>query len=902
MKRNFTAQYSEIVLSPDCTAWQDGMIGGNGETGFITSGSPYQDVFIFQHMYFNYPSPDPRVIPAWLPGQLEEARSNIFALKDDWQVWDPDEAHGRQLRKRTCFYAYHPGPQLRLGMEAQAYEKYMRYTELEIGEVGVQFTDCNGAWERRAFTSRTDNVTIIKIEKSSLQKKLQLTISLDDIATTCRTGKVFSDVDAMRYKKLADENGEWISFIGHYPVYEGSELFDGGYASCTRVLVEGEQASCRRVVCENTDVTGNVGENVYIQVQDADAVYLITALDRDFHLTGSDSSDSAEVILERFRKQEQYALLEHLKEQTQKVADKYQASGHFSYEKALEQSAKAHREEFLRVSFALEGDAEFQDWDNDALVQLQRVKTDTINHEFLRRVYDQARYAMICACKTSAPRLCGMWTGDWQSKWRAIYTLDANVNLQVSAMNTGNLRDMPLGYLTFFLRNVPDFMENAKMSYSMHDAIQVPVNADADRSIQVEYDSNYPFQYWNAGASWCLLPIFEYWQCYGNRQIPINPYMRFENLRPVLSVEDGGLSEEAFLAIKERGYLDLERDILLPLLTKQANFWEQMVTPRYYTDCNGNACFDLDKTSLQPGERYLLIPTYSPENHPIGYCSTLTANAVMDIAAARNGLEMLCTIEKTVKRPGYEASVTHWEGLMQLLPEYQYDTDGALKEWAMKEYEENNNHRHLSHLYVAWPAYETRRSKLLSDAANAAMNNRNTYNTDDATAGHGWMHKALVEARLRRGDGMVSSLLKMMNGIAFYPTFMTNHDSNRRWGTYCTDTLFGIAGAVNEALVFSDTGEIELLPALPSDWRSGQITGLMSRSRAQICELTWDLDAKKVAVEIQSLCEANQLHITCGLNWKMAAVNGCVYVREQTEEAITITLSAGECCKIEFAL
>ena len=83
--------------------------------------------------------------------------------------------------------------------------------------------------------------------------------------------------------------------------------------------------------------------------------------------------------------------------------------------------------------------------------------------------------------------------------------------------------------------------------------------------------------------------------------------------------------------------MDLEKDILLPLLTKQANFWEQICTPEYFTDINGNACYEKGKAALHPGEKYMIIPTYSPENNPIGYNSTITANATMDISAARDG-------------------------------------------------------------------------------------------------------------------------------------------------------------------------------------------------------------------------------------------------------------------------
>lgn len=44
-------------------------------------------------------------------------------------------------------------------------------------------------------------------------------------------------------------------------------------------------------------------------------------------------------------------------------------------------------------------------------------------------------------------------------------------------------------------------------------------------------------------------------------------------------------------------------------------------------------------------------------------------------------------------------------------------------------------------------------------------------------SGHGWMHKALVCARLKDGDGVVSSLLLMMAGSGYYTSLMTDHDT-----------------------------------------------------------------------------------------------------------------------------
>jgi alpha-L-fucosidase 2 len=71
----------------------------------------------------------------------------------------------------------------------------------------------------------------------------------------------------------------------------------------------------------------------------------------------------------------------------------------------------------------------------------------------------------------------------------------------------------------------------------------------------------------------------------------------------------------------------------------------------------------------------------------------------------------------------------------------------------MKEYQENNAHRHISHLYCAWPAYQTQHNNKLANACRQAILNRNKENSGkDDTASHGWIHKALVEARLKNSE------------------------------------------------------------------------------------------------------------------------------------------------------
>ncbi len=866
-KGNYALHYTELSTENPGYAWRDGMVSGNGTNGYITSGAPYSDSFIFQHMWFNFPSADPRHIPAELTDQLEEARQNVFQQNDQWKI---KHANG-QTRERTFYYSYHPGHQLRLNMlnytgkNKDEVSEYKRWTNYETAETGVTYLDADGVWIRTSFTSRTDDVSITRLQHSDRGSQLNMTLSIDDISNMCQAENGASEVRALRYKKLVDEGANYIAQVVHYPSYEGSELGEGGYAGVTQVVVVGGKQ--QRVLLSDTDEEMNVGDeqNPAIQIIDADTVYLITTSART-HTMGK---------IEDFASTDRYMLVDELFKHTDQIVKKYAHANHgFDYEKALAAHTIVHSAEFNAAEFALNGDEDWKHTDNEQLIQAQQASPNAIHPGFIQQAYHQGRYAMICCSGSSAPRLYGMWTGEWNPGWRGIYTLDANVNLQVAAMNTGALTWAQLGYITFFLRNAPDFEWNARMAYGMHDAIQISVNSDIDRAMHVEYDNDYPFEYWNAGASWCLLPIFEYWQCVGNLDVPIVPEMNIDKLQALLSVCDGGLRDDEMQMIKQCGSLHLLEDILLPLLTKQANFWEQICTPEYFTDVNGRACYEKGKTALLDGERYMIIPTYSPENHPIGYNSTITANATMDISAARDGLNMVIQVEQALQRPGYEAAVAKWERLIGQLPAYRYDTDGALCEWAMEEYIENNDHRHLSHLYAAWPGYETQTEPALANASRIAVQNRDTFNTSDMTAGHGWMHKALVHARLKNADGVEQVLLPMMTDTGYYPSLMTDHDTNRRNRCYCTDTSFGVVATIHEALLYSNTGEIEVLPALLKSWTSGSMNGLRARTQVQVKQLSWDTDSGWVRAKLSSRIANQTIKLRCGVPWIRATVDG----------------------------
>lgn len=831
--------------------WREGLVVGNGRNGAVCSCAPYDETIIYQNIDLLMPTREPRVTPVEVTAQLEEARQAVIHYDASWNVHD---------RKRTFLYRYHPVYMLRVWLAEKEPAEYRRWTDYEQGMVKVRYRDEDGVWERETFTSRADDVTVTKLSRSEDGTKLDAVLSIDDLSGLAGFGN--GKETEMEYKKLADCDEGYLGIIAHYPAYEGSELAEGGYAGISRILTVGgttEKISLDEKEREAINV--GVERQPGFHFKEADAIYIITKADRTHHMGK----------LEDFSESESWEIVSRLLEEINGVIGKYtDAEGSFLYEEARKQHILKHREIFDALEFSL-GDTDAGDASNEQLLREQRTNDELLD-ALIERTYAQGRYAMICNSGSSAPRLCGLWTGEWNPGWSGAYTMDANVNIQVSGMNTGHISEMAVGYIHFILKQIDDWEDNARMTYGMKDAIQVPVNTDGDVAVMVEYDHLFPFEYWNAGASWMLLPIFEYWQCCGNVKVPLT-----EDLAGRYGSRE----------------LSLEREILLPLLRKQANFWEQLCTPEYYMDREGNARYQKGKKELNEGERYLIIPSYSPENMPLKYESRITANAAMDIAAARDGLRMLNIVLKDLAVKGWEEETERWDSLAKRLPEYMYDDTGALREWSMKGYEENNAHRHISHLYCAWPAYETQKNGELARACEIALENRNRENAGiDDTASHGWIHKALVEARLKHGDEVYEILRHIASSGIFFSSLMTHHNTDDSRAVYCTDTLYGIIGIVNEMLIYSDEGVVEILPALPSKWKKGSVKGILARTRAEITELTWDIEKGEIYFRIISH-KVQDMEISCGLSgYELRDVKGRSYKSgeraafEENEDAV----------------
>ena len=107
-------------------------------------------------------------------------------------------------------------------------------------------------------------------------------------------------------------------------------------------------------------------------------------------------------------------------------------------------------------------------------------------------------------------------------------------------------------------------------------------------------------------------------------------------------------------------------------------------------------------------------------------------------------------------------TVERCERMLDELPAYLVNEDGALKEWSWPGIEDRYDHRHVSHLYPVWPGHEISPEDTpgLFAAAKVAAQKRGRGNG----SAHGLAHMALIGTRLKDAQLVYDNLLFMLRG------------------------------------------------------------------------------------------------------------------------------------------
>ena len=260
----------------------------------------------------------------------------------------------------------------------------------------------------------------------------------------------------------------------------------------------------------------------------------------------------------------------------------------------------------------------------------------------------------------------------------------------------------------------------------------------------------------------------------------------------------------------------------LPFMEKAALFFEDYLYPG-------------------PDGKYVFSPTQSPENTPGNTDSQGSFNATMDVAAARELLQNIIAASRVLGVNNEKIPV--WTAMLEKMPPYLINEDGAVKEWLTPLLKDQYNHRHSSQLYALYdglPA-EIGSDTVLRNAFKKLIEiklEKHWKNNSSGFMSFGVVQLGQASTSLGESEMAYKCLIPLVNRYWLNNlASMHNHKS-----LFNMDISGGMPAVIIKMVVESEPGTIKLLNALPASWQKGTIDGILCRGQIEIKRLRWDKD------------------------------------------------------------
>ena len=489
-----------------------------------------------------------------------------------------------------------------------------------------------------------------------------------------------------------------------------------------------------------------------------------------------------------------------------------------SYEDLRARHVRDYKAIYDRVSLRLTADERTDDRPTDEVLR-EYVDEKLFNPALEALYFQYGRYLLISCSRTPQvpANLQGLWNEHLLPPWSCNYTSNINVEENYWAAETGAMPEMHASLLTFIKSLQKSGEQTAKAYYGVDKGWCLAHNTDIwAMTCPVGLKSGDPnWANWNMGGAWVSTHIWEHY---------------------LFSLDKDFLSE------------------YYPVLKGAAEF------------CM-NWLIGTDEMGVE-GKRHLITaPSTSPENiyiSPEGYHGRTCFGGFADIAMIR---ECLSDARDAALELGIDKEFAkEADKVLSQLQPYKIGQKGNLQEWFYDWEDEDPHHRHQSHLFGLYPGHHlgdgVHSTEKLQKAAARTLELKG-----DRTTGwsSGW--RVNLYARLHDSKNAYHIYRKLLNYVS--PDGYKGKDARRGGGTYPNlldahspfqiDGNFGGCAGVIEMLMQSEYQpgkgknriKLELLPALPSNWKDGEVKGIRARGGLTV-GMSW-ANSQVSSLEINAL-------------------------------------------------